>query len=156
MSGASTRPPSALRETALTLGAQVAATGGLAAVAAGGTGTPDAPARAPGEPARKDEPGPAGVGVLLWSERDGGLYVGRLAVAPAWRGCGVARALLAAAEREAVRRNLPRLHLGTRLALAGNRRLFAACGFAEVAEHAHPGFAHPTWVELEKRLSARP
>jgi hypothetical protein len=36
--------------------------------------------------------------------------------------------------------------------LTGNRRLFAACGFVEIARHAHPGYAAPTWVEMEKRL----
>jgi hypothetical protein len=47
---------------------------------------------------------------------------------------------------------MPRLHLGTRLVLADNRRLFASCGFVEIARHAHPGYAAPTWVEMEKRL----
>jgi hypothetical protein len=47
------------------------------------------------------------------------------------------------------------MHLGTRLALEGNRRLFARFGFQEVARHAHPGYAAPTWVEMEKRLGVR-
>jgi len=92
------------------------------------------------------------VGTLLWAEAEGGLYLSRLAVLPAWRGRGIAGALLAAAERAALVAGLPRLHLGTRLALAGNRRLFAAHGFVEVARHAHPGYLEPTWVSMEKRL----
>jgi GNAT superfamily N-acetyltransferase len=92
------------------------------------------------------------VACLLWSEKDGGLYVGRVAVHPDARGQGLAKRMLAAAEDEARRRRLPRLHLSTRLVLLDNRRLFATCGFVEIAEHAHPGYAHPTFVDMEKRL----
>lgn len=90
---------------------------------------------------------------LLWSEEDAGLYVGRIAVHPDWRGQGLAKRLLAAAESEARSRNLPRLHLSTRLVLLDNRRLFAACGFVETTQEAHPGYAHPTFVNMEKRLA---
>jgi len=89
---------------------------------------------------------------LLWSEEDGGLYIGRVAVHPAWRGQGFAKRLLAMAEDEARRRGLPRMHLSTRLVLIDNRRLFAACGFVETKEEAHPGYAAPTFVNMEKRL----
>jgi GNAT superfamily N-acetyltransferase len=124
-------PPSALRETAAGVLAQIAAGGGMAAAVAGRL-----------------------VGVILWGPKDGGLYLGRLAVAPGWRGQGIARALVGSAGAEARRRGLPRLHLGVRLALAETRRLFAACGFRETALHAHPGHAEPTWVTMEKRLDA--
>jgi GNAT superfamily N-acetyltransferase len=96
--------------------------------------------------------GEAIVGCVFWAERSGGLYVSRLAVAPRARRLGIARSLLGAAEDAAVALHLPRLHLGTRLALIANRRLFAACGFVEVARHAHPGYVEPTWVEMEKLL----
>ena len=92
------------------------------------------------------------VGSAMWLEKDGGLYVARVAVDPAFRRRGVAHRLLAAAEAAALGLGLPRLHLGTRLVLADNRALFASCGFAEVARHAHPGFAVATWVEMEKRV----
>ena len=86
------------------------------------------------------------------SSKDG-LYLGRLAVAPAWRGRGIARALVAAAEMAARRTGLPRVHLSTRLVLLDNRRLFAACGFVETTRDAHPGYAEPTFVNMEKRLA---
>ncbi|HEX3346724.1 MAG TPA: GNAT family N-acetyltransferase [Acetobacteraceae bacterium] len=125
-------PASAARETAAGIAAWIGGGGGGGAVAvAGGTV----------------------IAVVLWTERDGGLYIARLAVRPDWRRRGLARRLLVRAEQAARAKSLPRLHLGTRLVLAGNRRLFASAGFAEIAEHAHAGYGRPTWVEMEKRLA---
>jgi len=93
------------------------------------------------------------VGAVLWDEREGGLYFSRLAVAPESRGLGIARALVAAAESAARKADLPRLHLSTRLVLLDNRRLFAACGFVETSREAHPGYAEPTFVNMERRLA---
>ena len=95
------------------------------------------------------------VAAVLWEEKEGGLYVSRLSVAPEWRGRGIAVRLLAAAEEAAQVKGLPGLNLGTRLALEGNRRLFARFGFREIAFHAHPSYATPTWVEMEKRIENR-
>lgn len=122
-------PPSALRETEQTVAAAIGSGGGACA-----------------------QTGKMLVGVVLWAETDGGLYIARLSVRPDWRGRGIARALVAAAEAEARRRRLPRLYLSTRLALADNRRLFAACGFHETGQHAHPGYTAPTFVDMEKPL----
>jgi predicted N-acetyltransferase YhbS len=122
-------PASALRETETTIGAHLAAGGGAVACAGGRI-----------------------VGSVMWEPKDGGMYLQRLAVEPAWRGQGIARALVAATEAAARRAGVTHVHLGTRLVLAGNRRLFASCGFVEIAQHAHPGYAAPTWVEMEKRL----
>lgn len=96
------------------------------------------------------------VAAVLWSEKEGGLYLGRLATAPHCRGQGLATELVRAAEAEARRCGLPRLHLGVRLALPGNRRLFAWLGFTETRLHAHPGHAEPTWTEAEKWLVTAP
>ncbi len=92
------------------------------------------------------------VACVLWSEQGGGLYLGRLAVASHCRNRGFAAQLVSAAEAEARRLGLPRLHLGVRLALPGNRRLFARLGFVETALHAHDGYANPTWAAAEKWL----
>jgi predicted N-acetyltransferase YhbS len=123
-------PPSALRETAENV-AEIITSGRGACAHAG------------------DEL----VGVVLWREKDAGLYVARLSVRPDWRGRCIACALMGIAEAEARRRALPRMHLSTRLVLADNRRLFAACGFRETALHAHPGYSKPTFVDMEKLLA---
>jgi GNAT superfamily N-acetyltransferase len=122
-------PPSALRETAESVAGQVCADGGALAEVAGQL-----------------------AGAVLWREREGALYLGRLAVESRHRRCGVARRLIAAAEAEARRRGLARLTAATRLVLTDNRLMFTACGFRETAVHAHEGYAHPTYVVLERVL----
>jgi GNAT superfamily N-acetyltransferase len=125
-----TDPPSgALGETTASVSAKLAEGGGAGAAADG-----------------------ALVGVALWAEKDGALHIGRVSVLPAWRGRGIARALLTAAEAEARRRGLERMTLRVRLALGENQRLFAGFGFAPVGQGAHPGYAQPTFLVMEKRL----
>ncbi len=68
-------PPSALRETADTVRAQLESGGGFGAEAAGRL-----------------------VGVVLWAPIEGGMRLGRLAVLPEWRERGVAGALVRAVE----------------------------------------------------------
>jgi GNAT superfamily N-acetyltransferase len=65
-------------------------------------------------------------GSALWAEQGRGLYLARLAVAPAWRGRGIARALVAAAEAAAHAMGLPRIHLSTRLVLLDSQMHVAA------------------------------
>ena len=125
--------PSALQETETSILAHLAAGGGGAVAVQAGLAA-----------------------AVLWSERDGGLYFGRLVTASQCRGQGLATQLVQAAEAEARRRGLPRLHLGVRLALPGNRRLFARLGFIETTRHAHPGHDEPTWTEAEKWLVTAP
>ena len=122
--------PSALRESAESVAATLAMGGGAVAMA-----------------------GDRMVGAVLWQPRDGGLYFGRLAVAPDCQGRGIARLLLARVEAEARARGLPRLLLSTRLVWTGNRRLFGSLGFVETAQHAHPGYDAPTFVDMEKTLA---
>ena len=122
-------PPSALQETPATIADHLAQEGGAVLESDGRL-----------------------IGALLWAEEEGGLYLSRLAVDPEHRRQGVARALIDEAERETRRRGLTRMHLGVRLALDDNRRLFRSCGFAETTLHRHEGFDEPTWVRMERRL----
>ncbi len=126
-----TDPPSgALGETTASVAAKLAEGGGAGAEAAG-----------------------ALVGLVLWAEQGGALSIGRVSVAPGWRGRGIAGALLAAGEAEARRRGLRRMTLRVRLALVENQRLFASLGFAAVGQGAHPGYREPTFLVMEKRLA---
>jgi GNAT superfamily N-acetyltransferase len=84
--------------------------------------------------------------------KDDCAYAGRLAVEPMERGIGVGRALLAAAEVTARQMGSDRLRVDVRLKLRDNRAFFRALGFKEGAERCHPGFAKPTFVEMEKIL----
>src|SRR5271156_725106 len=65
------------------------------------------------------------IGVVLWTPEEDALYLGRLAVAPGWRGRALAGRLIDAAEAEARRRGFRLLRLRARLELPMNRRLFA-------------------------------
>ncbi len=92
------------------------------------------------------------VGGLLWERQGNALHLSRIAVDPGWRRLGIARRMLAQAERLARDRGLGAMTLSTRLVLTGNRALFAAAGFVETGMTAHPGYAHPTSVEMAKQL----
>ncbi len=78
------------------------------------------------------------------------LYLGKLAVDGAWRGRGLGRALVEAAEDEAMRRGLCGLSLQTRIELAENHAAFAAMGFARSGESAHEGYDRPTSVWMRR------
>jgi GNAT superfamily N-acetyltransferase len=75
-----------------------------------------------------------------------------LAVEPSERRAGLGRALMDEAEKVARGLGFHRLRLETRLVLVENRAFFRALGFVEGAQRSHPGFTHPTYVELEKSL----
>lgn len=123
-------PSSSFGETPEALAAQIAAGGGACVEA------------------------PHGIAAaLLWEEAGGGLYLKRLAVRPEHRGRGLARQLLAAADAEARRRNLPRLWLRVRAHLDANMRLFAACGYAETSRAPHERDAATLVAVMERRLS---
>jgi ribosomal protein S18 acetylase RimI-like enzyme len=121
-------PPGALRETADSLETQILSGGGAGAIS-----------------------GKRMIGSVLWIVVDG-LYISRLAVLPQWRRCGIGSALLAACEDEARRHGQRRLHLETRLVLAGNLRLFARFGYREFARLPPDGDPGKTLIKLEKRI----
>jgi ribosomal protein S18 acetylase RimI-like enzyme len=127
-----TNPPSsALKETATTIASHLVRGGGSVVVCGG-----------------------AIVGVVLWNEEDGALYISRLSVHPERRRRGTARALMEEAEREARRLGFSRMTLGVRLELEENRRFFRSVGFVDASFRSHEGFSEPTWVLMERRLTS--
>lgn len=92
------------------------------------------------------------LGCVMTYEIEGDLYFGRLAVMPAARGTGLARRLIEAVEADARRRGLPGVRLGVRVALTDNQRLFHSLGYREISREAHPGFDHPTSINMRKSL----
>ena len=94
------------------------------------------------------------VGCLFYEHLGDHLYFGRLAVLPEERGRGVARRLVGEVEAVALAAGIATVALDVRIALPGNAALFAALGYREVSRQAHPGFANPTSIRMEKRLGA--
>ena len=92
------------------------------------------------------------LGCVMTELLEGDLYFGRLAVLPAARGLGLAKRLIAAVEDDARRRGLPGVRLGVRIALPNNQRLFLSLGYREISREAHPGFDHPTSINMRKPL----
>jgi predicted N-acetyltransferase YhbS len=92
------------------------------------------------------------VGCVMVKLLEGDLYLGRLSVVPAARGQGIARRLIEAVEDEARRRELLGVRLGVRIVLTGNQRLFSSLGYVEISREAHPGFDHPTSINMRKAL----
>jgi predicted N-acetyltransferase YhbS len=95
------------------------------------------------------------VGCVFLEPRTHHLYVGRLAVLPEHRRRGLGGLLLAAAERHAVARGLPRVRLAVRVPLASLRDFYQARGYVPVAFRSHEGYAQATYVEMEKLLDPR-
>lgn len=92
------------------------------------------------------------LGCVLVEEKEGDLYFGRLSVLPPARGLGLARRLIDAVEAEARRRGLAGIRLGVRVVLTDNQRLFQTLGYRETSREAHPGFDHPTSINMRKPL----
>jgi len=92
------------------------------------------------------------VGCVLATPQHDVIYLGRFAVHPHYRRHGIASRLLAEAERLARASGAAALTLGVRIALPDNFRFFAERGFRETGREAHPGFDHPTSINMTKRL----
>ena len=92
------------------------------------------------------------VGCLFAALREDCVYVGKLAVDSAFRGRGLARRLMHAAEAIARAHVRPFVELQTRIELTGNHAAFAALGFAKVNEYAHPGYSRPTSITMRKAM----
>lgn len=83
-------------------------------------------------------------GCVFLAPRGDHLYLGKLAVAPAFQGRGIGRALMEAAIGEARRLKVSAIELQTRVELTQNHAVFERLGFRHIGSTAHPGFHRPT------------
>ncbi len=120
-------PSSAPNETTETVAAKIAKGGGLLAHVDGNF-----------------------AGCVLFYPDDDRVYLGRLAVMPAYRKHGVGSALVHAVESWARDAGFPAVILAVRIVLPQNRAFFEKHGYRVVEEKFHPGFDKPTFLLLEK------
>lgn len=86
--------------------------------------------------------------------RPGVLYLGKLAVAEAERGKGLARRLIETAELRASELGLSWIELQTRIELVDNHRVFKAMGFVETERTSHPGYKRFTSITYRRLVPA--
>lgn len=94
----------------------------------------------------------APVACLFLTKKPGCLYLGKLAVAEAWRGRGLARRLVEMAGGRARAMGLPALELQTRVELTANHTVFRAMGFTQTGATAHDGYDRPTSLTFRKPI----
>jgi GNAT superfamily N-acetyltransferase len=94
---------------------------------------------------------PAGC-VVYYPEGEGTMYLGRLAVLPAYRQHGVGQALVAAVENKAQMKGYIRMNLSVRMGLPRNRAFFERMGYSVTGYESHEGYSDPTFRHLMKPL----
>jgi ribosomal protein S18 acetylase RimI-like enzyme len=80
-------------------------------------------------------------GFIVLYRRGDHLHVENVAVFPARQGEGLGRALLAFAEKEAARRNLPTIELYTNVKMTENLELYPRLGYVEIDRCEEAGFS---------------
>jgi ribosomal protein S18 acetylase RimI-like enzyme len=95
------------------------------------------------------------VGALRWSiqPQRAFLYVGRVAVLPAYRRQGIASALMRWADTYARALGLPAVQFGVRLQSIQNIRFYEHLGYRIIEYAQHAGYDHPTFVWMRKDLT---
>jgi GNAT superfamily N-acetyltransferase len=93
------------------------------------------------------------VGCGFLKEKTDAIYLGKVAVRPAFRRGGGLKMIVGIAEGVARERNKCALELETRVELVENHYAFRALGFARTALNCHPGFDRPTYVTMTKPVS---
>jgi four helix bundle protein len=93
------------------------------------------------------------VGSVYYSFTPDYVYLGRLAVLPAFRGRGVGAALIEYVEAKARELGRPRVRLGVRVALAHLRARYERLGYRVYEERFHEGYTTPTYLMMEKNIA---
>ena len=91
--------------------------------------------------------------VVYYPENQDEMYLGRLAVLPAFRQHGVRQALVAAVENKAQMKGYARMTLAVRIALPRNRAFFERLGYTVTGYESHPGYNEHTFMHLMKPLT---
>ena len=91
----------------------------------------------------------------IWcrSQPGGNLYIGRLAVDPAFGGRGIGAALLDASIQRARTMSASAVDLNVRIELSENVAMFERRGFVIAASESHPGFDRPTNYRMRLQLA---
>ncbi len=92
------------------------------------------------------------VACMMLTVKGDALYLGKLAVAAAHRGRGLARSMVEAAAARARALDLSAIELQTRVELTANQAAFLAMGFTETARTAHPGYSRPTSITYRRKV----
>lgn len=98
------------------------------------------------------EDGHGPVACMILTPREDTLYLGKLAVAHAARGQGLARRMTKTALERARALGLPSVSLQTRIELLENHATFAALGFEMTGSSAHPGHDRPTSLHFRRAV----
>jgi predicted N-acetyltransferase YhbS len=91
-------------------------------------------------------------GCVLWRPEGDGFYLGRLAVKPDWQRRGIACALVGSVVEAARETRIPHITLNVRILLPDNIAFFESLGFTRIDARAHPGFDHPTYYVMVRRV----
>ena len=91
--------------------------------------------------------------VVYYPEEKDQMYLGRLAVLPAYRQHGVGQALVAAVENKAQMQGYTRMSLAVRVALPRNRAFFERMGYGVTGYESHAGYSEPTFMHMLKPLT---
>jgi ribosomal protein S18 acetylase RimI-like enzyme len=92
------------------------------------------------------------IGCALYAEEPDHIYLGRLSVLPAYRGRGIAHALIAAVENHGRTCGYTAAQVGVRLQLTANRALFERLGYVQTEIRLQDGHPEPTWAVFVKPL----
>lgn len=93
------------------------------------------------------------VGSVFYQPESEHVYLGRLAVLPAYRRCGIGRALVEQVEAITLALGRSRVRLSARIALPHNHSYYERMGYRFVEERCHEGYTTPTYVVLQKSLT---
>jgi ribosomal protein S18 acetylase RimI-like enzyme len=96
------------------------------------------------------------VGGVFYNREPDHLYLGRLAVLPAYRRYGIGQALTAYVESRARALGVPRVQLSVRLALLHLQAYYERLGYRVVHYATHQGYTAPTSAVLEKQVGGCP